>query len=94
MVIDVKQAVQIAKETLETIFETEEPSNIRLEEVVLDNNSDWVITLSYLRKVGTYDDMNPFATITANLSNRRTFKVVKVSKSGGEVKSIKIRENG
>lgn len=93
MAIEVKDAVQIAKDTLNTVFDSEEPYSIRLEEVVLDNRNDWVITLSYLRKAVSPDDASPLAFLGATLSTKRAFKVVKVSKRYGEVKSIKMRED-
>lgn len=93
MSIEVKEAVQIAKDTLHTVFSSEEPYSIRLEEVVLDNYSDWIITLSYLRNAVSPEDTSPLAILGASLSSKRSYKVVKVSKSNGEVKSIKMRED-
>lgn len=94
MAIEVKEAVQIAKDALGVVFESEQPHSIRLEEVVLNDSSDWVITLSYFRTSASLEDASPMAVIGAALSHKRVYKVLTVSKSGGEVKSIKMREDG
>lgn len=93
MVVEVKDAVQIAKDTLEVVFGAEQPYSTRLEEVVLNNQSDWVITLSYLRSYPSHEDVSTLSIIGAALSNKRVYKVVTVSKGTGEVKSIKMRED-
>lgn len=93
MAVEIKDAVQIAKDTLHVVFGSEEPYSIRLEEVILDNYNDWVITLSYLRKGISPDETSAMAILGAALSSKRAYKVVKVSKKDGEVKSIKMRED-
>ncbi|MFL9479681.1 hypothetical protein ACKEN4_10595 [Acinetobacter baumannii] len=93
MTIDIKTAVNIAKEHLALVFESEEPRSIRLEEVVLDDYENWIITLSYTRNSLQGVEPSPLAILGASLSNKRYFKVVTVSKSIGEVKSIKMRSD-
>ncbi|OTU44205.1 hypothetical protein CAT37_09200 [Acinetobacter pittii] len=93
MAIDIKEAVQIAKDNLAIVFESEGPNSIRLEEVVLDDYSNWIITLSYQRTKQISDDATPLALFGAALANKRFFKVVVVSKNNGEVKSIKMRSD-
>lgn len=93
MTIDIKSAVDIAKENLSVVFESEGPRSIRLEEVILDDYNNWIITLSYTRNNLQGTDPSPLAILGASLSNNRYFKVVTVSKDSGQVKSIKMRSD-
>ncbi|MBU3817711.1 hypothetical protein [Acinetobacter baumannii] len=93
MTIDIKTAVNIAKENLAVVFESEEPRSIRLEEVILDDYNNWIITLSYTRNNLQSAESTALAILGASLSNKRYFKVVTISKDSGDVKSIKIRSD-
>lgn len=93
MSIDIKTAVKIAKENLAVVFESEEPRSIRLEEVVLDDYDNWIITLSYTRNSLQGTEPSALAILGASLSNKRYYKVVTISKYNGEVKSIKLRSD-
>ncbi len=55
-------------------------TNFRLEEIILEKNGDFLITLSY-------DAQGEFA-----FDKKREFKVFKVDKSGKSVISMKIRK--
>lgn len=93
MVIEVKEAVQIAKDNLELVFESENPRAVRLEEVILDDNSNWIITLSYVASSTLLEEATPLSILGSALNNKRVFKIVKISKKDGSIKSIKMREN-
>ncbi|MDC4504780.1 hypothetical protein NQ775_13135 [Acinetobacter baumannii] len=86
MTIDIKTAVNIAKENLAVVFESEEPRSIRLEEVILDDYNNWIITLSYTRNNLQSAESTAVAILGASLSKKRYFKVVTLSKDSGDVK--------
>lgn len=76
--MDVKEAVRVARDYLRLL----EPSvrNLLLEEVEQTKDGRWLITLSH----GLEQDL-PF-------SDKRSFKVLRISKTTGEVESMKIRQ--
>lgn len=93
MAVDVKEAVEKAKSALESLFSSEGAHSIRLEEVILDDNRNWVITLSYLRSVHIPEDNSPLSVLGGVISGKRAYKVVTLDKETGDVKSIKIRDD-
>ena len=72
--MDVREAVKIAKEAIATIFEDEKPWDLRLEEITFtDGPPTWNVTISFERH---------------GLMSNRTFKVVHLDDSKGEVRSV------
>lgn len=89
--MDVKQAVAHAKNYIIDLFADEKLSNVGLEEVELDDESDvWIVTIGFSRP---WDEpRNTLAAIaTANLP-RRAYKIVRIANRSGEVISVKNRE--
>lgn len=91
--VNIKEAVEAAKEALGLVFASEGAHSIRLEEVILDDYYNWVITLSYLRNVHIPEDNNPLSILGGVISGKRAYKVVTLDKETGDVKSIKIRDD-
>ena len=92
-VMNVQEAVANAKTALVDLFASEDPRGIRLEEVVLDDSSNWKITLSYARQAGLENGDNMLASVINSMNVKRAYKVVTIDKSTGEVKAIKIRDD-
>lgn len=88
--MDIKEAVQVAKQALLDVFDDIDKPTFRLEEVVLNDSSDWKITLSYQRLTKVGADQNGFTLLAAAMNKSRTYKVVIVGKHTGEVKAIKM----
>lgn len=89
--MNVKDAVKIAIEYVADVFSSENPENLGLEEVVLNEATDeWEITIGFSRpwdypRPGVMTSMQP-------QHPKRQYKVVTVEDETGEVKSIKIRD--
>lgn len=91
--MNAKEAIQVAKIGLLDMFESEDPQDIRLEEIEQDNMGRWVVTLSYFQKPSERENLGLMAIAAAiNVSNR-AYKLVIVN-TEGDVESIKIRKNG
>lgn len=92
--MDVKEAVAKAKTYLSAVFEGENVSEIRLEEVQYDSSDHtWLVILglmrpNYPREPGALAATMEFAPF------KRTYKVVRIPESDREMPSIKIRELG
>lgn len=92
--MNIKEAVEIAKKALLDVFEEADPNSFRLEEVVLDDFSDWKITLSYqIQSIKTNEGVNGLSLLAMALSKGRSYKIVMVNKHSGEVKAIKMYQN-
>lgn len=89
--MDVKIAVKKAIEYVADVFKSEQPENIGLEEVVLDELENvWEVTVGFSRP---WDyPIGGIATALQPRTPRRQYKVVRIDNTSGEVKSIKIRE--
>ncbi len=88
--MEVKQAVQIAKQYVSEIFESEPIANVGLEEVVYEDESDtWKITVGFSRP---WHRRNP-QTAAEKLASpfERSYKVVQVDDQSGKVESLKDR---
>ncbi len=88
--MDVKQAVQIAKQYVSEIFESESTANVGLEEVVYEDESGtWKITIGFSRP---WHRRNP-QTAAEKLASpfERSYKVVQVDDQSGKVESLKDR---
>lgn len=92
--MELKEAVEAAKQQLIVIFDIEDKNSVRLEEVELNDHSNWVITLSYMQKSDPNASTGLMAIAAAINANTRTYKVVTINKQSGGVESIKIRDNG
>jgi hypothetical protein len=85
--MDVKQAVDLAKQHVADLFATEGLFNLGLEEVEYDDARDlWRITVGFSR---TWDQQGSVASLLA--PTKRTYKVVTIDKTG-KVISVKNRE--
>lgn len=86
--LDVKQAVAAALSFVTSVY-GQDLEGLRLEEISFDDQQQhWLVTIGYW-------DMIPQKSPLAQLSNplhKRVYKVVRLTKSDGEVVSMKIRE--
>lgn len=81
--MDVKEAVRIAKEYLDDLYDGENIADIGLEEAVFNNELDnWDITIGFSRP---WDTRN--SVVTA-LRLRRSYKVISIDDATGQVKSL------
>lgn len=82
--MDVKRAIEIAKQHLADVFSDEAMSPPQLEEVWFeDADQVWCVTLGFWRK--------PAGPLIGTISNR-SYKVVRVSDTSGKPLSIRNRE--
>lgn len=91
--MEVKEAVQVAREYVVDVFADDEISNVGLEEIEFDDRSDvWKVTLSFLRPSGTMSKLDFVAPgLNRGQNVRRSFKTVNVDDDSGRVISIKHR---
>jgi type III secretion system FlhB-like substrate exporter len=75
--IDVKKAVKIASQYLKVLYGNT-MANARVEEVEVDENDDWLITLSFV----DIEDLVP----------ERVYKTLAIDSETGEVLAMRIRE--
>lgn len=75
--IDVKQAVKSASQYLNRLY-GRSIGNTRVEEVELDDNEDWLITLSFVD--------------TEDLVPERVYKSLAIDSETGEVLAMRIRD--
>jgi hypothetical protein len=89
--MDVKQAVMVAKTFILDLYQEENPTNVGLEEIELDQASnEWVVTVGFSRP---WDEpRNALAALAAPPATRRSFKVVRISNESEQVLSVKNRE--
>ena len=86
--MDVKQAVQTAKEHVVEIFADESIANVGLEEVEFDEMNDvWAVTIGFSRFWGRPGDI--IRAIDGD--SARTFKIVRIEDESGRVQSVKHR---
>lgn len=90
--MDVKEAVNLAKEYTKDLFASEQISNLGLEEVEFDDHSMiWNVTIGFSRPWDT--PINTFAVIAQQISSpKRSYKVVRIDDASGKVVSVKNRE--
>ena len=87
--MDVKQAVQTAKEHIAQLFSDESISNVGLEEVEFnETGSVWEITIGFSRP---WDRPGPIIPALGRLESPRTFKIVRIQDESGRVESVKHR---
>ena len=86
--MDVKQAVQMAKEHVAELFADEPIENVGLEEVEFDESSQvWMVTIGFSRFWGGRTQDN----IVRALGTARDFKIVRIEDGSGRVQSVKHR---
>jgi len=89
--MNVQDAVKKAVEHIADIYKSENPENIGLEEVILNEDTNiWEVTIGFSRpwdypKAGLVTGFQP-------QNPKRQYKIVRIDNKSGEVKSIKIRE--
>jgi hypothetical protein len=90
--MNVKEAVELAKEHIKDLFASEHISNLGLEEVEFDDLSNiWNVTIGFSRPWDT--PANALAAIAQKVSPpNRSYKVVSIYDSTGRVLSVKNRE--
>ena len=87
--MDVKEAVRTAKEYVGELFDGEERDNVRLEEVVFDDESDqWLITIGFSRP---WDRPKTQSAALREDPLKRSYKVVRIDDADGSVISLKDR---
>jgi len=88
--IDVKQAVRIGIEFLNTIYEQGKLTNLLLEEVELSPDEKyWFITFGFDRELPQYS----YLQAITGPDIRRAYKIVKIDAEKGQTISMKIRES-
>ena len=81
--MDVKEAVRTAKDYLVDLFDGENITDIGLEEVVFNDDSDnWNITIGFSRPWDTRNN------VVAALRLRRSYKVISIDDNTGRVESL------
>jgi len=89
--MNVKDVVKKAIEYIADVFKSENPENIGLEEVILNEHENiWEVTIGFSRpwdypKAGLVTGLQP-------QNPKRQYKIVRIDNKSGEVISIKIRE--
>ena len=94
--IEVEQAVKLAKEAAKKVYADCEVRDVLLEEVEIpENNSDsWLITLSFILAPSTNSDSIQAQAVLgalASIGRKRIYKVFEIGKDTGELRSMKIR---
>ena len=89
----VKEAAQVAKATVASLFEDQRISNILLEEVAFEELPEtWKITVGFFRQADVDSQSVARAILPPVLPLRqRSFKVVRIRDSDGQVLSVKHR---
>jgi len=85
--MDVREAIQQAKNYVSDIFAEQHATDQRLEEVEFDDANDrWCITISFRRETESEDALQQM------LSRQRVYKVACIDNASGRMLSIKHRE--
>jgi hypothetical protein len=90
--MDVKQAVEMAKNHIKDLFENEGISNLGLEEVDFDDQTSvWYVTIGFSRP---WDKpAEGLVALAQKLATPvRSYKVVRIDDISGKVRSVKNRE--
>ncbi len=90
--MNVKEAVELAKDHIKDLFEKEQISNVGLEEVEFDDHSKtWNVTIGFSRP---WDEAPNALTAIAQQGRlpKRSYKVVSIDDTTGTVRSLKNRE--
>lgn len=90
----VKEAAQVAKATVASLFKDQKISDILLEEVDFEELPEtWSITVGFFRQaqVDSQSIAGIAGAISPLLGRRRSFKVVRIRDRDGQVLSVKHR---
>jgi hypothetical protein len=89
--MDVKEAVNTAKQYVNSVFADEGVANLRLEEVEFDDaKRAWSITLGFTRP--KREPFSGLASVMDSWKGEWDYKIVSVSDDDAKVLSVKIRE--
>ena len=89
--MEVKEAAQVAKATVASLFEDQQISNILLEEVDFEELPEtWSITVGFFRQAQV-DSQSIVGSLSPLIGRRRSFKVVRIRDRDGQVLSVKHR---
>jgi hypothetical protein len=85
--LEVKEAVKIATEYIQTLFQERQIPELRLEEVELSpDNQFWEVTLSFVVR-------EPTAYLSlGDAARTREYKIFRINAETGQVQSMKIRK--
>ncbi|GIW25354.1 hypothetical protein [Meiothermus sp.] len=85
--LEVKEAVRIATEYIQTLFSERQIPELRLEEVELTpDNQFWEVTLSFVVR-------EPTAYLSlGDAARTREYKIFRINAETGQVQSMKIRK--
>ena len=83
--MDVKQAVEVARKYVEDLFAEEQIVNVALEEIDAEEEGFWRITIGFSRP------LNANFNRLLSVERSRTYKVVLVRDSDGQILSVKNR---
>lgn len=90
--MDVKQAVNLAKQYFADIFAEEQYADLGLEEINFDDSTgSWEITIGFRRPLPS-DGHIELSKMLGKYSLDRSYKIVRISDSTGKVISVKNRE--
>jgi hypothetical protein len=85
--MNAKEAVEIAKNTINDLFAKEGVTNLGLEELEFDDAHDlWRITIGFSRSWDSHQGISALAGVL-----RRTYKIVEIDKDG-KARAVKNRE--
>ena len=86
--MELKEAVDKAKEFANSVFSDENPTSINLEQVVFDEmGHQWKVVLSFER----FRNASTVGAALANLSGgTRAFKLFKVDDDSGSIRSVEM----
>ena len=84
--MEVKDAVQLAKDYVADLFEGEQITNVGLEEIEFDEMSNcWKVTIGFSRP---WDHRGPVITRLTDRDTTRSYKVVHINDRNEDVKSV------
>ncbi len=84
--MEVREAVQTAKEYITDLFGDEAITGVGLEEVDLDlGSSEWKITIGFYRPLS---QRGTLTTVFGKEHEARSYKVVSINKQNGHVTSV------
>lgn len=91
--MDVKQAVQVAKDYVLDLFAEDGVGGLRLEEIERGADGVWDVTLGFARPLALVGPAGEFlGRMRGEPAGPRVYRIVRVRDSDGEVLSVKIRE--
>ena len=90
--IDVKEAVKIAVDYLQSLYDSTKLKDILLEEVVLsDDEKYWYVTLGFSRPLEVNQPLSAIVGPEYKREYKREYKVFQIDTASGQVRSMKIR---